>query len=191
VKIDRVAVEEYMNPHGIYAAPRLRVDIDVQSLPKGDEFVQMNDGAIAVRGFKYSFLADLYVVGVESGVGADLVNSHFPGAPWFPVVVNFHEPTWQWYLPLDRARKELGKYQRDWTITVDEDFAKQGKIVWRLREKNLLCKARDEHARAGDYPFCNAPAVTEIRRQGYYIPLCTVHHQRLTADTIRKRGQRR
>lgn len=189
MKIERAVVEEYIGPNGLYAKPRLRLDLDSRTLPKSVPTGVARDGAATVHGRRYSFLADLFVVGATDGTHH--VNIYYPGRPWFPVTVNFMQPKYQWYIPLDRARKELTKHQTDWQIVPDDAFAVQGDLVWRLQEKELTCRARNERPQVVDQVFCGTPATTEIRRYDYYIPLCSDHHMKLTAEMMRTRGKSR
>jgi len=186
MKIERAIVEERMSPTGIYTKPKLTLELDVRVLPKSSPAGVARGGAVQVHGRRHSFLADLYVVGAEDN-GADHINNFYPGRPWFPVQVNHVNPEYQWYIPLDRARKELARHQSDWRIVTDDAFAVQGDLVWRLQEKVLTCRGRGEHYTVPDLPFCGAPASTEIRRLDYYIPLCDVHLREL----IKSRGNKR
>lgn len=186
MKIERAIVEEHMSPSGIYTKPKLTLELDVRVLPKSTSAGVARGGAIKVHGRRHSFLADLYVVGSEDN-GPDHINNFYPGRPWFPVQVNHVNPEYQWYIPLDRARKELTRHQNDWRIVTDDAFAVQGDLVWRLQEKELLCKAPSERDVAVGEPFCLNPASTEIRRLDYYIPLCRIH----LGELIKSRGNKR
>lgn len=193
MKITRVTVEEYMGPDGIYAAPRLRVDLDVQKLqplerklPQPTPVTVTNErGTTVVTGQKYSFLGDLAVIG---GMLVDhpefSLNGYFPGRPWLPVVVNLFKSNHAWYLPLERARRELNRWQSDWQIVPSDWHAQLGFTWWRLQEKELTCRA-PASIQGVSYPFCYSKAVTEIWRNDHYIPLCHDHHSELTAKSIR------
>jgi hypothetical protein len=186
MKIERAIVEESISPSGIYMKPKLTLELDVRSLPKSTPAGVSRGGSIQVYGKRFSFLADLHVVGQEDNV-SDHINNFYPGRPWFPVQVNHLNAEYQWYIPLDRARKELARHQNDWRIVTDDAAVVQGDLVWRLQEKSLTCRARGEHYTVPDVLFCGAPASTEIRRLDYYIPLCDVH----LTELIKSRGNRR
>lgn len=190
MKIERAVVEEMIGPNGVYAKPRLRLTLDDRILPKSVPIRSVRGASLVVHGRKHSFLADLFVVGHEHD-GENHLNKFYPGRPFFPVDVNFVQPEYQWYIPLDRARKELAKHQADWRIVADDAFAVQGDLVWRLQEKELLCKAPSESDVAVSGPFCLNPATTEVRRHDYYIPLCPDHHRKLTVEMSKSRGPRR
>lgn len=188
MKIEKALVEEYMSPDGIYAKPKLTLTID-GALPKGVKVEQADeDHVVRVTGWKYSFLADMLVLGTDPDRHLHL-NTFFPGRNWFAVEVNQHPHAWQWYLPLDRARRELARHQQDWTLVPDAAYAEQSLVVWRLREKELTCKGKPSWSLVTDYPFCGNPAVHEIRRGDYYIPLCQDHLTQFTAEAARRRAK--
>lgn len=183
MKIDKVTVEESMSPRGIYNKPRLTLQLaipDRDQLPNGQTVYGYDDEhVLRVQGKKYSFLADLAVIGFDDQ--SLKINRYFRGRPWFEVSVNFLDPNYRWYIPLDRARSELKKRVYNWELVVDDAFAVQGELVWRLREISLTCKAPKEYT-GGSSPFCMQNAVTEVRwAEQYYIPLCREHHDLLTA----------
>lgn len=188
MKIVHVSVEELITG-GVYLKPQLTIELDLkvgESLPDPTPVQQADEEErVRVEGVKYSFLADLKVLGTDLDRPLWL-NNYFPGKPWVHVRVNGFQPVAQWYIPLDRARKEMHKHITDWELVVDDTHAQAGQLVWRLRQKELICKARDTSGNPRRV-FCEAPAVHEIRRGNYYIPLCRVHLDLFTAEAARKR----
>lgn len=183
MKITRVAVEEYTGPDGLYAAPRLRIDLDIKRpLPRGLKVQQGDEHhVVRVEGMRYSFLGDMVVIGTHEE-SLFRLNRYFEGNPWVPVVVNFHTPEHQYFIPLARARRELKRWQSDWELVPSDWHAQRAYPWWRLRERDLTCRAMVERNGQSHRGFCFAKAKVEVWIRDHYIPLCAQHHTEQTVN---------
>lgn len=208
MKLESLFIREGIGPDGLYAKPSVCLDVESNPNYQGPhEEIELGRAMSVlmcdehdtpkVQGKKHSFLADLNVI---DGNGAAGVNRYCPGKPWVEVdrvesmlydnTIIRLEAKYQWYIPLDRARREIARHFPDWELVVDDGAAFHGLVRWRPRMRRPRCRANIGPVGRGHSPFCNDLAVTEVSHRDWYIPLCELHQEKLQRKIVQDRGGR-
>lgn len=157
--------------------PKLTLDLSVKVLPEPVELLELE-----VTGTKFSFLADMHML---AGHGSEFeINKFFPGRPWMSVEVNKQVPINRWYIPLDRARRELERHESKWGLELVDYYAVHyGALVWHPVLKQPRCRYYDSEFKH----FCPFNADRKVWYGTHYVPLCTGHHREVQRVAAAKR----